>query len=92
MARKSLTSMHDYEGRLALLLCKSLIHVLVEQGVLKKKKALEAIDTVAELVGEADGLAGSKLDGARGRSGLEVRAAQHLLQSMRASFEVKSRT
>ena len=36
----------------ALMLCESLIHVLVEEGVLTKAKAIEAIETVAELTHE----------------------------------------
>jgi hypothetical protein len=34
------------------MLCESLIHVLVEEGVLTKAKAIEAIETVAELTHE----------------------------------------
>ena len=38
------------------MLCESLLHVLVEEGVLSKAKAIEAIETVAELTREmADG-------------------------------------
>jgi hypothetical protein len=36
----------------ALMLCESLIHLLVEEGVLTKAKAIEAIETVAELTHE----------------------------------------
>ena len=36
----------------ALMLCESLLHVLVEEGVLTKAKAIEAIETVAELTHE----------------------------------------
>ena len=36
----------------ALMLCESLIHVLVEEGILTKAKAIEAIETVAELTHE----------------------------------------
>jgi hypothetical protein len=46
----------DPQGRIALMLCESLLHVLVEEGVLSKAKAIEAIETVAELTREmADG-------------------------------------
>jgi hypothetical protein len=31
------------------MLCESVLHVLVEEGVLTKTKAIEAIETVAEL-------------------------------------------
>jgi hypothetical protein len=42
----------DPQGRVALMLCESILHVLVEEGVLTKSKALEAINTVAELTRE----------------------------------------
>jgi hypothetical protein len=34
------------------LLCESLIHVLVEEGILTKKKAVDVIETVEELMKE----------------------------------------
>ncbi len=34
------------------MLCESILHVLVEEGVITKLKALEAINTVAELTRE----------------------------------------
>jgi hypothetical protein len=37
---------------IALMLCESLIHLLVEEGVIAKHKAIEAIDGVAELASE----------------------------------------
>jgi hypothetical protein len=39
-------------GKVALMLCESLIHLLVEEGVLAKQKALEIIESVAELARE----------------------------------------
>ena len=42
----------DPQGRVALMLCESVLHVLVEEGVLTKEKAIEAIETVAELTRE----------------------------------------
>jgi hypothetical protein len=47
-----MTVRSDRHGEIALMLCESLLHVLVEEGVLPKEKALEAIVTVAELVRE----------------------------------------
>jgi hypothetical protein len=44
--------MYDPQGRVALMLCESILHVLVEEGVITKLKALEAINTVAELTQE----------------------------------------
>jgi hypothetical protein len=38
-----------HHGQVALILCESLLHVLVEEGVIKKEKAIEAIDTVIEV-------------------------------------------
>lgn len=37
---------------IALMLCESLIHLLVEEGVIAKHKAIEAIEGVAELASE----------------------------------------
>jgi hypothetical protein len=46
----------DPQGRIALMLCESLLHVLVEEGVIAKAKAIEVIESVAELTREmADG-------------------------------------
>ena len=42
----------DPQGRIALMLCESLFHVLVEEGVITKAKAMEAIEGVAELTRE----------------------------------------
>jgi DNA helicase TIP49 (TBP-interacting protein) len=39
----------DAHSHVALLLCESLLHVLVEEGVLAKEKALSAAETVVEL-------------------------------------------
>ena len=42
----------DPQGRIALMLCESILHVLVEEGVITNDKALEAINTVVELTRE----------------------------------------
>ncbi len=38
----------DPHGQAALMLCESLVHVLVERGVISLRDALEAVDTAAE--------------------------------------------
>ena len=43
----------DPQGRVALMLCESVLHVLVEEGVLTKTKVIEAIETVLELTRDA---------------------------------------
>jgi len=40
----------DPHGQVALMLCESLLHVLVEEGVVPREKVIEAIDLVADLV------------------------------------------
>ena len=40
----------DPHGQVALMLCESLLHVLVEEAVLSREKAIEVIDVVADLV------------------------------------------
>jgi hypothetical protein len=42
----------DPEGKVALLLCESLLHVLVEQQVISREAALSAIQSVLELMQE----------------------------------------
>jgi hypothetical protein len=42
----------DPQGRVALMLCESLFHVLVEEGAITKAKAMEAIEGVVELARE----------------------------------------
>ena len=49
---KMVSPMSDPQGRVALMLCESLFHLLVEEGVITKAKALEAIEGVAELTRE----------------------------------------
>ena len=51
MARTK-TSRPDPEGKVALLLCESLLHVLVEQRVISLEAALSAIRTAFELTKE----------------------------------------
>jgi hypothetical protein len=40
----------DPHGQVALMLYESLLHVLVEEGVVPREKVIEAIDLVADLV------------------------------------------
>ena len=49
---KMVSPMSDPQGRIALMLCESLFHLLVEEGVITKAKAMEAIEGVAELTRE----------------------------------------
>jgi hypothetical protein len=43
----------DPHGQVALLLCESLLHVLVEQRVISREAALSAIESVHELMEES---------------------------------------
>jgi hypothetical protein len=69
----------DPQGRVALMLCESLIHVLVEEGVLTKAKAMEAIETVAELTREM----------ADGNPGVDAQIAADLVGAIAESFALK---
>ena len=69
----------DPQGRVALMLCESLLHVLVEEGVLSKAKAIEAIETVAELTREM----------ADGNPAVEAHIAADLIKSIAESFALK---
>lgn len=42
----------DTHGKAALMLCESLLHLLVEEGIIAKTKAIEAIGGVAEMARE----------------------------------------
>jgi hypothetical protein len=69
----------DPQGRVALMLCESLFHVLVEEGVITKVKALEAIEGVAELTREM----------ADGNPAIEAHIAAELVKSIAESFALK---
>jgi hypothetical protein len=70
----------DPHGQVALLLYESLVHLLVEEGVLSKERAIEAIEGVAELtceMAEAEPVSGPS------------RAAAALVETIAASFRLK---
>ena len=69
----------DPQGRVALMLYESLFHVLVEEGVITKVKALEAIEGVAELTREM----------ADGNPAIEAHIAAELVKSIAESFALK---
>jgi hypothetical protein len=50
MPKKSTQPSAELQARIALQLCESLLHVLVEEHVFTKEKALEVIDTVVQLL------------------------------------------
>lgn len=64
----------------ALMLCESLIHLLVEEGVIAKEKALEAVEGVAQLAGEM-----AKRDGNPGKK----RTAATLAETIATSLSCK---
>jgi hypothetical protein len=70
-------SSSDPQGRVALMLCESVLHVLVEEGVLTKAKAIEAIETVVELTREMV------------PPTIETRIAEGLLKAIAESFASK---
>ncbi len=70
----------DPQGRVALMLCESVLHVLVEEGVLTKAKAIEAIKTVVEPTREIAEI---------GPPDITNHAATHLLEAIAESFALK---
>ena len=75
----------DPQGEVALLLCESLLHVLVEEGLIPKERALEALEGVAEVAEEIHAL------GARPTSPRPAgQAATLLIQRIADSFAAKS--
>jgi hypothetical protein len=84
--KKQLESEPDPHGRLALMLCESLLHEVVENGVITKAQALNVVDTVVELAREAaesDRPLGSARRGSQGRSAMVI------IEAIRKSFVVK---
>ena len=73
-------SPRDPQARVALMLCESLFHLLVEEGVITKTKAIETIEGVAELTRE--GPVGSNPATAR-------RIATELVEAIAKSFALK---
>jgi hypothetical protein len=69
----------DPQGRVALMLCESVLHVLVEEGVLTKAKAMEAIETVAKLTREM----------ADGNPAIDAQIAADLVGAIAESFALK---
>jgi hypothetical protein len=69
----------DPQGRVALMLCESLFHILVEEGVIAKAKAMEALEGVAELTREM----------ADGNPAGEAHIAAGLVKSIAESFASK---
>jgi hypothetical protein len=61
------------------MLCETLFHVLVEEGIITKAKAIEAIEGVAELTREM----------AHGNPAGEAHIAANLVKSIAESFALK---
>ena len=72
-------SFADPQGRVALMLCESILHVMVEERVITKEKALEAINTVAELTREI----------AEGNPTVAPQIAADLVRAIAESFALK---
>lgn len=47
-------STSEPDGQVSLILCESILHLLVEEGVISNEKALETIEGVLELARESD--------------------------------------
>ena len=68
------------DGEVSLMLCESILHLLVEEGVISKEKALESIDAVAELVRERE---------EAGKRPSASRSAVRLIEAIEQSFALK---
>jgi len=84
--KKHLDSQPDPHGQVALMLCESLLHELVENGVITKAQALGVIDTVVELAQEA---AESDRPLGSARGGTQGRSASVIIEAIRRSFVAK---
>src|ERR1700680_216415 len=70
----------DPDGQVSLMLCESILHLLVEEGVISKEKALESIDGVAERVRERE---------EAGKRPSASRSAVRLIEAIEQSFALK---
>ena len=70
----------DPDGQVSLMLCESILHILVEEGVISNEKALETIEGVLELARESD-----KIGQRRSTS----RSAAQLIEAIAHTFAVK---
>ena len=70
----------DPDGQVSLMLCESILHILVEEGVISNEKALEAIDGVVELTRENDDI---------GRRRSASRSATQLIEAIAQTFALK---
>jgi hypothetical protein len=73
-------------GQVALMLCESLLHELVENGVITKAQALNVVDTVVELAHEA-AESDRPLESARKRA--QTQSATAIIEAIRKSFAAK---
>lgn len=73
------------QGSLALILCEAILHVLLERRILDKDKAIEAIDSAAEIVAE---FASADIGNTRRmRESLTIEECSAILNSMRLTFQ-----
>jgi hypothetical protein len=70
----------DPDCQVSLMLCESILHILVEEGVISKEKALKAIDGVVELARENDEI---------GRRPSASRSAVQLIEAIAQTFALK---
>jgi hypothetical protein len=70
----------DPDGQVSLMLCESILHILVEEGVISKEKALKVIDGVVELARENDEI---------GRRPSASRSAVQLIEAIAQTFALK---
>jgi hypothetical protein len=70
----------DPDGQVSLMLCESILHILVEEGVISNEKALEAINGVVELTRENDNI---------GQRRSASRSAAQLIEAIAQTFALK---
>jgi polyhydroxyalkanoate synthesis regulator phasin len=84
--KKQLESEPAPHGQVALMLCESLLHELVENGVITRAQARNVVDTVVELVHEA-AESGRPLGSARKTA--QTQSAAVIIEAFRKSFAAK---
>jgi hypothetical protein len=77
----------DPDGQVSLMLCESILHVLLEEGVISKARVLDAINGVVELARESDEIGQRR---STSRSAVQLIEAIALTFALKGSDEVTS--
>ena len=78
----------DPDGQVSLMLCESILHVLLEEGVISKARVLDAINGVVELARESDEIGQRR---STSRSAVQLIEAIDNVEDFRRFVEISTR-